>query len=215
MLSDIWWYICILCIKCTSCWHSPHSICQDLQSVAPEYLLPLWAGSVHHFTLMLRIAWKVCCGKTPACKSCILDETCSRWAWALQSGLALIKYKLVLLPYLISCHIHTLSGLIEEKLKWKLWPCSVVQFTAQLGSSIMVLTLPILTWFLQGMHKKIFRVGMKAIDNKIFYWNLHLLIKWKIAWDSVQNKLGYKRLYHYIERIIWHVVYMPHWTFIS
>lgn len=116
----------ILCIKYTACWHGPHSICQDLQSVAAEYLLPLCAGCVHHLTLMLLIAWKVCCGKKPACKSCILDETCSRWDWALQSGLALIKYQLALLPYLISCHIHTLSGLVEEKLKWKLWPCSFI-----------------------------------------------------------------------------------------
>lgn len=84
-----------------------------------EDLLPLCAGSARHFTFMLLIAWKVCCGTEPACKSCILDETCGRWACALQSGQTLIKYQLALLPYLISCHIRTL---LRRKLKGKSTP---------------------------------------------------------------------------------------------
>lgn len=122
----------LLCIKYTAHWHSLCSICEDLLSSRILASSVCWLCSLHHFTLMLCIAWKVCCGKKPACKSCILNETCSRWAWALQSGLALIKYQLALLLYLISCHIHTLSEHVGEKLKWKLWPCSFIQFVARL-----------------------------------------------------------------------------------
>lgn len=163
-------YVQILCIKYTACWHSLHSICRDLQSVAPEYLLPLCAGSVYLFTLMLLIAWKVCCGNKPACKSCIFNETCSRWAWALQSGLALIKYQLALLLYLISCHIHTLSGFVEEKLKWKLWPCSLIQFVALLGLNTLILTLRILNWFLLGAHKKKLQSCNESCTQYNFHW---------------------------------------------
>lgn len=101
--------------KCSVWWCNPNPSCQDLVSISAESLLFLYAGSGHHLTLMVLIAWKVCCGKKPTCKSCILDETHSRWAWALQSGLTLIKYQLALLLYLISCHIHTFTGLVEEK----------------------------------------------------------------------------------------------------
>lgn len=101
--------------KCSVWWCNPNPSCQDLVSISAGCLLFLYAGSVHHLTLMVLIAWKVCCGKKPTCKSCILDETHSRWAWALQSGLTLIKYQLALLLYLISCHIHTFTGLVEKK----------------------------------------------------------------------------------------------------
>lgn len=61
-----------------------------------------------------------------ASKSCILDKTRSRWTRALQPGQTLIKYQLGLLPYLISCHIHTL---LRENLR----PRSLVWITVPLG----------------------------------------------------------------------------------
>lgn len=157
-LFYIWWHLVpsdefeSRGLKYPACRQSPHGICHVLQSVAADSFLPLCAGCVHHFTLTLLIAWKVCCGKRPACKSCILDETHSRWGRALQSGPALIKYQLALLPHLISCHIHTLSGLVEEKLKWKWWPCGFIQFAALLQSSVVILW--ILTWFLWDCTRK-------------------------------------------------------------
>lgn len=58
-----------------------------------------------------------------------MDKACSRWAQSFQSGLTLIIYQSALLLYLISCHIHTLSVLVEGVLKWNSWYCRFTHFT--------------------------------------------------------------------------------------